>query len=377
MPFFLFQAFKGKVKDYLQRRYLEQISEHQTRKDTFLKCRSDDLNCRSLKRQQMAGLVQSFEQITHDHQPHLSSTHGSPTTLGVHKTERTGKSSSFDSSSIHLQHSVSDTNLCCTISTSETNFVQSQSSNIIRSQSKRGLLQRCATIDMEDTPTLNANDEMMTSSPTSPIATDKLDGGKITFSIDRADDDDDDHEHEHHHHPHHHPHHPQSQTDDHEKLLDHQKDDHQLNKDIKSQLMQPISHRERKSRPFRHSHSDQPMTDPLLKTANNNFLTPYRHSFEHQIQPHDNRTLPVPTNVVPYPSPIPFPISPYSTTSDPGPYQSPWGHTPTNQYGLINFHFPKSQEHIAAAAQGSIAQLSTLTKFLCNESSVYTPVSPR
>ncbi|CAF4438005.1 unnamed protein product, partial [Rotaria magnacalcarata] len=43
----------------------------------------------------------------------------------------------------------------------------------------------------------------------------------------------------------------------------------------------------------------------------------------------------------------------------------------------VNFHFPKSQENTVANAQGSIAQLSTLTQFLCDEPSVFTPISPR
>ena len=78
-----------------------------------------------------------------------------------------------------------------------------------------------------------------------------------------------------------------------------------------------------------------------------------------------------------YASSIPGPLAPYSAASDPGPYHSPWSHTPTNPYGVVNFHFPKSQEQLVANAQGSIAQLSTLTKFLCDEPSVFTPISAR
>jgi hypothetical protein len=335
------------VKDYLQRRYLEQISEHQTRKDTFLKCRSDDLSYRSFKRQHSSGLVQSFEYISKDppdHSPLNSSVTGKSDRTGVG-----GKACSFDSSSVHLQHSVSDTNLCCVLSASDTNFIQSQ---IIRSPSKRGLLQRGVTIDMEDAPGSNIDDERMTSSPTSPIADEKNDAGKITFSIDRPDDDDDD--------------------DDREQ--DHQTCIRPEPPELKSPLIPANLHSERKSRPFRHSHSDQPTSDSFGKGGSNQFLGPYRHSFEHQ---HDNRNLPVPQTGMPYHTGVHIPLAPYSASSDPGPYQSPWSHTPPNPYGLMNFHFPKSQEQLVASAQGSIAQLSTLTKILCDEPSVFTPITPR
>ena len=340
------------MKDYLQRRYLEQISEHQTRKETFLKCRSDDLSYRCLKRQPNSGFVQSSERLGHDH----SSYNNSLTVSSIHKIDRNVKSSSFDSSSV-LQHSVSDTNLCCALSASDTHFIQSQSNNISRSQSKRGLLQRCATIDMEDTPASNQNDEQMVSSPTSPINDEKLDAGRIIFSIDRPDDED-----EH-----------QQRT----KSTDRLKEEHPNQHDLKSQLMQINSHRERKSRPFRHSHSDQPVTDLRMKTTNNNFLSPFRHSFEQQMIPHDNRTLPIPLSNIHYQNPLSIPLAPYSAASDPGPYQSPWGHTPTNPYGLVNFQFPKSQDHLVASAQGTINQLSNLTQILCDEPSVFTPITPR
>ena len=224
---------------------------------------------------------------------------------------------------------------------------------IIRSQSKRGLLQRCATIDMEDTPASNINDEQMTTSSSisspSPITDEKIDANKITFSIDRPDDDDD---------------------DDHSPR-DH---DHQIDGEKKSPLIQSNLQPERRHRPFRHSHSDQPTTDSFMKTTNH-FLVPYRHSFEQQ---HDNRTLPLTLPTTPsYHGGIPIPIAPYSAASDPGPYQSPWSHTPTSPYGLVNFHFPKSQEHLLASAQGSIAQLSSLTKILCDEPSVFTPINSR
>jgi hypothetical protein len=249
----------------------------------------------------------------------------------------TTKARSFESSSVLLQHSVSDTNLCCALSSTDTNFIQSQNGNIKRSQSKRGLLQRGATIDMEDTPASN-DDEHMTSSPTSPITDETGDVRKITFSIDRPDDEDDD-------------------------------------DGSKSQSVQSTIQCERKARPFRHSYSDQPTTDEVVKNNhNNNFLVPYRHSFEQQ---HEKRILPPALTTMAFASGLPIPLAPYSAESDPGPYHSPWSITPTNPYGLVNFHFPKSQEHLFASAQGSIAQLSTLTKFLCDEPSVFTPINPR
>ena len=337
------QAFKGKVKDYLQRRYLEQINENQTRKDTFLKCRSDDLNYRCLKRDSSSGLVQSFEHISkpehhhHHHHAYLSTPPGSST----HLKSNTGvKARSFDSSSLLLQHSVSDTNLCCALSASDTDFVQSSSGNIARSQSKRGLLQRCATIDMEDAPASNIDDEQMTSSPTSPIQDEKVDGGRITFSIDRPDDEVDE-------------------------------EDEQ---DIKSPSMPFYRQHQRRSEPFRHSYSEQQTSEE----HNRNYLLPYRHSFEHQSQHEKRSSTSTTASNMPFTGGVPVSNhSPYSASSDPGPYHAMWSNTPTNPYGLVNFHFPKSQDHLVASAQGSIAQLSTLTKILCDEPSVFTPISPR
>lgn len=339
------QAFKGKVKDYLQRRYLEQINENQTRKETFLKCRSDDLNYRCLKRDSSSGLVQSFEHISksdHHHYHHPQTFITTSPGCATHLKSDTGiKARSFDSSSLLLQHSVSDTNLCCALSASDTDFIQSTSGNIVRSQSKRGLLQRCATIDMEDAPPSNTDDEQMASSPTSPIRDEKVDGGKITFSIDRPDDDEDDTE------------------------------------DIKSPSIPLHRPHQRKSTPFRHSHSDQPTSEE----PNRNYLLPYRHSFEHQSHqplPHEKRSPTLAMTPMVFASGVPVPThAPYSASSDPGPYHPVWSNTPTNPYGLVNFHFPKSQEHLVASAQGSIAQLSTLTKILCDEPSVFTPISPR
>ncbi|CAF2845311.1 unnamed protein product [Rotaria sp. Silwood2] len=340
------QAFKGKVKDYLQRRYLEQINEHQTRKETFIKCRSDDLNYHHIKREPSSQLVQSCEHISkpndhyhHHHHYHNTLLNSSSIPSTIHKSNTTVKAHSFDSSSVLLQHSVSDTNLCCTLSASDTDFIQSQDGNITRSQSKRGLLQRCATIDMEDTPASNIDDEHMTSLPTSPVTVEKLDAGKITFSIDRPDDDDDN-------------------DGDQTKPLS----------------IQPNIQHQAKTRPFRHSYSDQPTTDESANKNNNNLLVPYRHSFEH---PNEKRTFSSAITTMSCQSGVPLPVAPYSASSDPGPYLSPWSNTPTNPYGLMNFHFPKSQEHAVTSAQGSMAQLSTLTKFLCDEPGLFTPISPR
>lgn len=75
------------------------------------------------------------------------------------------------------------------------------------------------------------------------------------------------------------------------------------------------------------------------------------------------------------PNRLPLPRTPYSATSDPGPYQSPWLNTPTSS--TFNFRFPHPQEQTLVHAQGTIAQLSTLTKMLCDEPSIFTPISPR
>jgi hypothetical protein len=195
---------------------------------------------------------------------------------------------------------------------------------------------------MEDTPASNIDDEQMTSSPTSPITDETIDAGRITFSIDRPDDDE----------------------------AEEEEDDVHETKSVSIQSNNP---HERKSRPFRHSHSDQPTTGQLTK-HNQNFLVPYRHSFE---QKHEKRTLSSAITTMPFTSGGPVPLAPYSASSDPGPYRSPWSHTPTNPYGLVNFHFPKSQEHLVGSAQGSMAQLSSLTKILCDEPSVFTPITPR
>ena len=106
---------------------------------------------------------------------------------------------------------------------------------------------------------------------------------------------------------------------------------------------------------------DEPeQTDSIIKT--NQFSLPYPYSSEQE-----QRTST-------FPSGIPLPLTPYSASSDPGPFHSPWFNTPTSTF---NFRFPQSQESSVTNAQGSIAQLSSLTKMLCDEPSVFTPISPR
>jgi hypothetical protein len=109
-----------------------------------------------------------------------------------------------------------------------------------------------------------------------------------------------------------------------------------------------------------HSYSEQSRT----KTKTNHFPLPY-HPLSEQEQEQRTTT---------FPGGIPLPLTPYSATSDPGPFHSPWFNTPTSTF---NFRFPQSQEPAVANAQGSIAQLSTLTKMLCDEPSVFTPITPR
>jgi len=71
---------------------------------------------------------------------------------------------------------------------------------------------------------------------------------------------------------------------------------------------------------------------------------------------------------------MPLLIPPYSATSDPGSFRSPWFNTPSSTF---NFQFPQCQEQSNINAQGSIVQLSTLTKMLCDQPSVFTPITPR
>ena len=119
-----------------------------------------------------------------------------------------------------------------------------------------------------------------------------------------------------------------------------------------------VADEEDESPSFRYSYSK-----PSTKKQVNHLLLPYNPSSE---QEHEKRTS--------FSGGIPLPPTPYSASSDPGPFRSPWFNTPTSTF---NFRFPQGQEQIIASAQGSIAQLSTLTKMLCNESSVFTPISPR
>jgi len=111
---------------------------------------------------------------------------------------------------------------------------------------------------------------------------------------------------------------------------------------------------EEKSHSTRYSYSEQ-----QTKTKTNQFLLPYHQTCEQEQT---------------FSSGMPLLIPPYSATSDPGPFRSPWFNTPTSTF---NFQFPQCQEQPTINAQGSILQLSTLTKMLCDEPSVFTPISPR
>lgn len=94
-------------------------------------------------------------------------------------------------------------------------------------------------------------------------------------------------------------------------------------------------------------------------------LSPYHHLSDHD---QEKRMFASPNR-------LPLPHTPYSATSDPGPYHSPWLNTPTSS--TFNFRFPHPQEQTLVHAQGTIAQLSTLTQMLCDEPSIFTPISPR
>ncbi|CAF1008633.1 unnamed protein product [Adineta ricciae] len=242
------QTFKGKVKDYLQRRYLEQTNEPQSRKDMLTKHRTEQMS--------------SFD---------LSSS-------TLPKPAIPFKSHSFDSS--------------------QSSTMKAEQYLLSPTSSKRGLLRHYTTIDIDDTSN---------------------DAGKITFSINQPDDDDD--------------------NDD---------DD--------------VVQEEEETKPllsYRHS-----STESRTTKQSNHLLLPY-HPHSHD-QDQNART--------PYSSSMQLPLTPYSVSSDPGPFRSPWFNTPTSPF---NFRFPQTQEQAHMNAQGTIAQLSTLTKMLCDEPSIFTPISPR
>lgn len=119
-------------------------------------------------------------------------------------------------------------------------------------------------------------------------------------------------------------------------------------------------------------HHDEEPSPQLSKKTNKTklfppplpMLSPYHHISE---QEHERKTFASPNR-------LGLPHTPYSATSDPGPYHSPWLNTPTSTF---NFRFPHPQEPATVHAQGTIAQLSTLTQMLCDEPSVFTPISPR
>ena len=318
---------------------MEQINEHKSRKETFIKCRSDDLNYSCIKREASPERVQSYECISKPkHHYHPTCSNSFTALLTTCKSGTTEKTYSFDASPILLQHSVSDTNLCCTLSVSDSKLNQSQNEDTIHSQSKHGLLRRCATIDMEESPTSKIEDEPMTSLPTSPIIDEKTDRRTIIFSTDRPTDDDRD----------------------------------------QSPKIQSSAQLGKQSHTLLHSYSDQQITEEFSSNNNNNndnnLLIPCPRSFE---QPHKKKAIPLAIPSMPFATAIGLPPAPYSASSDPGPYHSPWSNTPTNPYGLVNFHFPKTQKNAAVNAQGSITQLSTLTKFFCDEPSLCTPITPR
>ena len=110
-----------------------------------------------------------------------------------------------------------------------------------------------------------------------------------------------------------------------------------------------------KSPLFPYSYSTQQITNKPKP-----FLVPYRLSNEQEQEKQSSI----------YPSGISLTLPPYSAASDPGPFHSPWFNTPTSS--TFNFHFPQGQEQLAANAQGSIVQLSTLTSMLCDEPRDYT-----
>ncbi|UJR08202.1 hypothetical protein I4U23_012475 [Adineta vaga] len=243
------QTFKGKVKNYLQRRYLEQTNEHQPRQDLLTKHRTEQMS--------------SFD---------LSSS--------IPKPSIAFKSHSFDSS--------------------QSSTIKTEQFPISRTSSKRGLLQHYTAIDIDDTSN---------------------EAGKITFSINHADDDNNNNNNN------------NEQDDDEEE-----------------------EEEETKSSSYRYSSTTQ---------QNNHFLLPYHpHSYEQDQGVRSSS----------YSNATQLPLTPYSVSSDPGPFRSPWFNTPTSPF---NFRFPQSQDQAHVNAQGTIAQLSTLTKMLCDEPSVFTPISPR
>jgi hypothetical protein len=115
---------------------------------------------------------------------------------------------------------------------------------------------------------------------------------------------------------------------------------------------------EKSSSSSRYSYSEQ------QTNTTTQFLLPYNPSNE---QEQEKKTSS-------FPSGISLQLPPYSASSDPGPYHSSWFNTPTSTF---NFRFPHPQDQLSTNAQGSIVQLSTLTKMLCDEPSVFTPISPR
>ena len=51
-----------------------------------------------------------------------------------------------------------------------------------------------------------------------------------------------------------------------------------------------------------------------------------------------------------------LPVTPYSAASDPGPYHSPWSHTPPSpSVGLLNFQFPHPQWSLVQLPNNSLS----------------------
>ncbi|CAF0760164.1 unnamed protein product [Didymodactylos carnosus] len=399
------QGFKGKVKDYLQRRYLEQLEDRAQRKDTFTKCRSDDINysvCRD-ERDVLLQISSSQKTSTSQQQRHeLSSSHANISSFTNEPTVTFSplniKARSLDLT-VPREHSVSDSTIHPSISRSYSKrrlerLVLTTVIAWITASVSDILSFRMITIDMEDAPNSNsyengrelAKDRQMSSPP--------ADCTKITFSIDQHFD-------------------PVEPSTDEVRenvittnptpilftKLSNVRSARNLTVD---DALQSDFHERTFRHPLQHSYSEQTSnkqgehSPDCQQLDQSSILTSYRHQYPlsptdtmdprlkqllppqtHRIQPCSqikqqsfDRIL---TPIV-FPPLLRGPTTPFSAASDPGQYSS---QTAPNPYTLVSFHFPKSQEPMAVNAQGSIAQLSNLTKILCDEQNVFTPISPR
>ena len=208
------------MKDYLQRRYLGQIDEYQARKDLFAR-------------------------------------------------HSRGDGHAVDSPALSLAHSRSDTHLLL---------------DRDRPTSRRGFLQRTATIDIEDQPSAHEH----------PIE------------------------------------------------LRHRLDSDPIHDDRAT----------REKRPYRHSHSEQ-----TASSLHHHLQPNYRYSFEHD-EP----------SAYSMANRLSLPLTPYSASSDPGPYHSPWFNTPMELSGVTRFQFPQrrepSMEHPSTffAAESNLVSTSADTR---------------